>query len=111
MDRGSSSRPVRTVAPVVVSPDMDSNIASVTDSDRLSAKYSGAAPNDPRTVQNEATTRNPSRSRNSLRSRRTGNQQMMPAARVSPIPRNLVRLSIGVEAVEDLIEDLERALA
>ena len=29
----------------------------------------------------------------------------------SPIPKNLVRLSIGVEAVEDLIEDLERALA
>jgi cystathionine gamma-synthase len=29
----------------------------------------------------------------------------------SPIPKNLVRLSIGVEAVEDLIGDLERALA
>jgi cystathionine gamma-synthase len=29
----------------------------------------------------------------------------------SPIPKNLVRLSIGVEALDDLIEDLEQALA
>jgi len=29
----------------------------------------------------------------------------------SPIPRDLLRLSIGVEAVEDLIEDLRQALA
>ena len=28
----------------------------------------------------------------------------------SPIPRNLVRLSIGVESVDDLIADLEQAL-
>ena len=28
----------------------------------------------------------------------------------SPIPRNLVRLSVGAEAVEDLIADLEQAL-
>ena len=28
----------------------------------------------------------------------------------SPIPRNLVRLSVGAETVEDLIEDLEQAL-
>jgi len=28
----------------------------------------------------------------------------------SPIPRNLVRLSIGAESVEDLIDDLEQAL-
>jgi hypothetical protein len=86
MERGSSSRPVRTVAPVVVSPDIDSNIASVTVNDRLSSKYSGAAPNVPSTVQNEATTRKPSRSRSSLRSRRTGSQQTMPATRVSAKP-------------------------
>ena len=29
----------------------------------------------------------------------------------SPIPKDLVRLSIGIEAVEDLIADLEQALA
>lgn len=29
----------------------------------------------------------------------------------SPIPKNLVRVSVGVEAVADLIEDLEQALA
>ena len=29
----------------------------------------------------------------------------------SPIPKNLIRLSVGIEAVEDLIVDLERALA
>ncbi|MDH5344899.1 MAG: PLP-dependent transferase, partial [Gammaproteobacteria bacterium] len=29
----------------------------------------------------------------------------------SPIPRNLVRLSIGAEAVGDLIADIEQALA
>jgi cystathionine gamma-synthase len=28
----------------------------------------------------------------------------------SPIPKNLVRVSVGVEAVGDLIEDLEQAL-
>jgi cystathionine gamma-synthase len=29
----------------------------------------------------------------------------------SPIPENLIRLSIGIEAVEDLIDDLDQALA
>jgi cystathionine gamma-synthase len=29
----------------------------------------------------------------------------------SPVPENLVRLSIGIEAVEDLIDDLDQALA
>jgi cystathionine gamma-synthase len=29
----------------------------------------------------------------------------------SPIPKDLLRLSIGIEAVEDLIADLEQALA
>lgn len=29
----------------------------------------------------------------------------------SPIPENLLRLSVGIESVEDLIEDLEQALA
>lgn len=29
----------------------------------------------------------------------------------SPVPDNLLRLSIGIEAVEDLIADLEQALA
>ncbi len=77
---------MRTVAPVVVSPDMDSKIASVIDRDRLSSKYSGAAPKVPSTVQKEATTRKPSRSLSSLRSRWTGNQQTMPATSVSAKP-------------------------
>ena len=71
---------------MVVRPDMDSKIASVIDSDRLSSKYSGAAPKVPSTVQNDATTRKPSRSRSSLRSRWTGNQQMTPATSVSAKP-------------------------
>ncbi len=29
----------------------------------------------------------------------------------SPIPKDLIRLSVGIEAVEDLIADLEKALA
>ncbi len=29
----------------------------------------------------------------------------------SPIPKELLRLSVGIEAVEDLIADLEQALA
>jgi cystathionine gamma-synthase len=29
----------------------------------------------------------------------------------SPVPGNLIRLSIGLEALDDLIEDLDRALA
>jgi cystathionine gamma-synthase len=29
----------------------------------------------------------------------------------SPVPENLIRLSIGIEAVEDLIADLDQALA
>jgi cystathionine gamma-synthase len=29
----------------------------------------------------------------------------------SPIPKDLLRLSVGIEAVEDLIADLEQALA
>jgi len=29
----------------------------------------------------------------------------------SPVPENLIRLSIGIEAVEDLIHDLDQALA
>jgi cystathionine gamma-synthase len=31
--------------------------------------------------------------------------------KTSPIPKDLLRLSIGIEAVEDLITDLEQALA
>jgi hypothetical protein len=65
---------------------MDSKIASVIDIERLSSKYSGAAPKVPSTVQKDATTRKPSRSRNSLRSLRTGSQQTRPAARVSAKP-------------------------
>ncbi|HEX3216329.1 MAG TPA: PLP-dependent transferase, partial [Aestuariivirgaceae bacterium] len=29
----------------------------------------------------------------------------------SPVPENLIRLSIGIEAIEDLINDLDQALA
>ena len=28
----------------------------------------------------------------------------------SPIPKDLVRISVGIEAVDDLIEDLEKSL-
>ena len=74
------------VAPVVVSPDMDSKTASVMDKVIASAKYSGAAPKVPSTVQNAATTRKPSRSRRSLRDRCTGNQMSRPATNVRPKP-------------------------
>ena len=74
------------VAPVVVRPDIDSKMASVREMDSTSAKYKGAAPNVPSTVQNAATIRKPSRSRRSLCERRTGSQQTMPAASVNPKP-------------------------
>ena len=78
---------MNTVAPVVVRPDIDSKIASVSDSDKA-VRRNTAAPrrNVPRTVQNAATTRKPSRNLRSLRERCTGSQMTAPAASVSPKP-------------------------
>ena len=86
MDFGRESRPVSTVAPVVVSPDIDSKIASVIDIAGVSAKNSGTAPNVPSTVQKDATTRKPSLSRRSWWNLRTGAQIRKPASKVSAKP-------------------------
>ena len=64
MDLGKSSRPVITVAPVVVNPETDSNTASVMDSDGASANNSGKDPNALNTSQNKAVIKKPSRVRN-----------------------------------------------
>ena len=47
MARGSSSRPTKTVAPVVVRPERDSKAASVKESAKPGARYMGKAPNRP----------------------------------------------------------------
>ncbi len=68
-DRHRQSRPdcVMTVAPVVVSPDTDSNTASVSDRCGSSASTNGSAPIADSTVQNITTTTKPSRRRSSRR--------------------------------------------
>ena len=58
--------PSMTVAPVVVSPETDSNTASVTDMSGLLASRSGTLPQSPSATQNMTTTMNPSRRRSSL---------------------------------------------
>ncbi len=75
--------PVITVAPVVVSPDMDSKTASVIDKFGSWERNSGSAPNSPSTVQNSTTTTNPSRSRSSRRKDRTGNHSTRPVNSVT----------------------------
>jgi len=83
MALGSRSMPVRTVAPVVVSPEMDSNRASMGRMSSCGERISGSAPKEPSTVQNSTTTRKPSRSRSSRRCDLTGSHNTMPVIRVT----------------------------
>ena len=83
-DRGRSSRPAITVAPVVVRPDTDSNNASARDSGTASLVRKGTEPKLPRTIQNNAVTRKPSRIRRSRRAFRVGNHRVKPASRLMP---------------------------
>ena len=73
---------VMTVAPVVVSPEMDSNTASVMPSASGSQSRKGSAPKLPSTVQNRTTTRNPSRRCMSSLESRTGYHRASAQARV-----------------------------
>ena len=82
MERGRSSSPSMTVAPVVVKPERDSNTASVTLSWGWSDNIRGKAPYKPKTAQNRTVTKKPSRIRNSARCRRTGNQHAKPVTSV-----------------------------
>ena len=61
MDLGSESILDKTVAPVVVNPDMDSKTASVKESSIASDNRNGKQPIVPRTPQNKVTTRKLSR--------------------------------------------------
>ena len=71
--------PTMTVAPVVVSPEIDSKTASATDILSWLAVMNGIAPDSPSTNQNDTTTRKPSRSFNSRSSLRTGNHSENPS--------------------------------
>ncbi len=83
MDLGKYSRPVITVAPVVVQPDRDSKKASAKSSPGLSAIINGRVPANPRVSQNSAAIRKPSRVRSSSCTRRTGSQDVKPMPRIS----------------------------
>ena len=72
------SRPTITVAPVVVSPEIDSKIDSRGDNCRLSVSAKGSAPNSPSTTQNREVMRKPSRMRSSWREPRDGSQRARP---------------------------------
>ena len=69
MEAGSESSPEITVAPVVVSPDRDSNTASVRDRLRAPDSRNGRQPTLPSTAQNRVTTRKPSLALSSRRLR------------------------------------------
>ena len=60
MDFGNWSRPVITVAPVVVRPETDSNSESVNDISGKDASRNGMAPISPSPAQNNTTTMKPS---------------------------------------------------
>ena len=83
MEIGKSSSPIRTVAPVVVRPDIDSKNASVTDIAGSTDKISGKEPKLARTVQNKTTMTKPSRIRRSSCRWRVENQKAKPVARVT----------------------------
>ena len=74
--------PIKTVAPVVVSPDIASKKASVNDIAGSGASRKGIAPNPARTVQNRTTIRKPSRSLGSWGCCLTGHHNMRPVRRV-----------------------------
>lgn len=75
--------PTIIVAPVVVSPDIDSKIASVMDRSGVSESISGTLPVIPRPTQKRTTTTNPSRKRNSSFMFLTGNHKSRPIERIS----------------------------
>ena len=83
MEIGNSSIPTRTVAPVVVRPDIDSKNASVTDIAGSVDMSSGREPKLARTVQNRTTMTKPSRIRRSSCRWRVTNQKVKPVARVT----------------------------
>lgn len=72
-----------TVAPVVVSPDIDSNRPSMSEIDKASESRSGKAPNVPNTVQNSTTIINPSLNRRSPRFLRRGSHNKNPVTSVA----------------------------
>src|SRR5690554_3485833 len=77
--------PVITEAPVVVSPEKDSNTASVMESAASPVSISGREPNSASTLQNSAAIRKPSRVRSSLRARRLGRNIARPVRTVMPM--------------------------
>ena len=85
MDWGRTLRPTITVAPLAVSPDMDSKIAPTGDKCKVSASAKGSAPNNPSTVQNREEIRKPSRILSSCLTFRTGNHIRKPEKKVMPI--------------------------
>ena len=80
------SRPVITVAPVVVRPEIDSKIAPTGVRARSGASHSGMAPNKPSTTQNSAVTMNPSRIFRSRLRCRVGSHSITPANSVVASP-------------------------
>ena len=66
------------MAPVVVSPEIDSNIASVIDKSGTFDNNRGMLPASPRPTQNRTTTKKPSRNRKSFLKFLTGNQKSNP---------------------------------
>ena len=83
MEIGKSSIPTRTVAPVVVKPDIDSKNASVNDIAGSADMSRGREPKLARTVQNRTTMTKPSRIRRSSRRWRVENQKTKPVAKVT----------------------------
>ena len=77
IDSGSSSRPVITVAPVVVSPDIVSKYASVKDIWGR-CRSSGSVANAGSTVHTSVTSRKPSRGSSSRLKRRVATKVITP---------------------------------
>src|SRR5690606_41599064 len=84
MEGGSRSSPLMTVAPVVVNPEIASNIASVNERCKLTENKNGRVPKVPSTDQKSAVTKKPSRVRRSALLARAGNHKVIPAAKVIP---------------------------
>ena len=75
-----------TVAPVVVSPEIDSKIASTGVRESSGASQSGMAPNKPSTTQKSAVTMNPSLMFRSRLICLDGNHSVTPASSVAAKP-------------------------
>ncbi len=83
MDFGKSSSPEITVAPVVVSPDIDSKNASLKDIINTSESKNGIVANSDNTNQKLTTTRIPSRILNSFLVFLNGSQSAKPLTNVA----------------------------